>query len=195
MVALDGVYDLGPAVTDLLPGERSETERRLRADSDPELDALLDRLTAENPVARWAINHGMYVMGAATPRAFGAAYLDYHLRDGVASQIRCPALICEAAEDLFFAGQAGQLYDQLTCPRTLLEFTAEEGADAHCQAGAQRLALARIYDWLDDTLASVPDAPRALAARSGSPAGRRRPVQPCAGGPAALPRSSRRSPP
>ncbi|MEU5539871.1 alpha/beta fold hydrolase [Streptomyces sp. NPDC020362] len=163
VVALDGVYDLGPAVTNLLPGERSETERRLRADSDPELDALLDRMTTENPVLRWAIHHGMYVMGAATPRAFGAAYLDYHLRDGIASQIRCPALICEAAEDLFFAGQARQLYDDLTCPKTFLEFTAEEGADAHCQAGAQRLALARIYDWLDDRLEVVPDTARVLA--------------------------------
>ncbi|ANP51364.1 alpha-beta hydrolase superfamily lysophospholipase [Streptomyces griseochromogenes] len=163
VVALDGVYDLGPAVTNLLPGERSETERRLRADSDPEFDALLDRLTTENPVLRWAINHGMYVMGAATPRAFGAAYLDYHLRDGIASQIRCPALICDAAEDLFFGGQARQLYDDLTCPKTFLEFTAEEGADAHCQAGAQRLALARIYDWLDDTLAATRDSVRALA--------------------------------
>ncbi|MER7468011.1 alpha/beta fold hydrolase [Streptomyces sp. NPDC097981] len=164
VAALDGVYDLGPAVTGLLPGERSESERRLRADSDPELDALLDRMTTENPVLRWAINHGMYVMGAATPREFGAAYLDYHLRDGIASQIRCPALICEAAEDLFFAGQAKQLYDDLTCPRTLLEFTAEEGADAHCQAGAQRLAMARIYDWLDDTLGAVPDTAHARAA-------------------------------
>ncbi|MEV4613702.1 alpha/beta fold hydrolase [Kitasatospora sp. NPDC049258] len=164
VIALDGVYDLGPAVTDLLPGERGEIERRLRADSDPELDALLDRMMAGNPVLRWAINHGMYVMGVDTPRAFGAAYLDYHLRDGIASQIRCPALICDAAEDLFFAGQAKQLYDDLTCPRTFLEFTAEEGADAHCQAGAQRLAMARIYDWLDDTLGATRDSARALAA-------------------------------
>ncbi|MFB7502970.1 hypothetical protein [Streptomyces broussonetiae] len=57
-----------------------------------------------------------------------------------------------AAEDLSFAGQARQLYDHLTCPKTLIEFTAEEGADAHCRAGAQRLALARVYDRLDDTL-------------------------------------------
>ncbi|MGD3106152.1 alpha/beta hydrolase family protein [Streptomyces sp. YGL11-2] len=152
VVALDGVYDLGRAVTDIVPGDRDEVERRLRAASDPELDAQLDHLIAANPVLRWALNHGMYVMGADTPRAFGAAYLDYHLRDGIAEQITCPALICEAVEDLFFAGQARQLYDSLTCPKTLIEFTAEVGADAHCQAGAQRLALARIYDWLDDTL-------------------------------------------
>lgn len=36
------------------------------------------------------------------------------------------------------------------------EFTAEEGADAHSQVGAERLALARICNWLDDTL-GAPD--------------------------------------
>ncbi|MEU6216716.1 alpha/beta fold hydrolase [Streptomyces sp. NPDC047022] len=160
VVALDGVYDLSPAVTRFLPGERAEMERRLRADSDPELDAQLERMMAGNPVMRWAINHGMYVMGAATPRAFGAAYLDYHL-DGVAARIQCPALVCDAEEDLFFAGQAKQLYDELTCPKTFLEFTAQEGADAHCQSGAQRLALARVYNWLDDTLGRHEAAPTA----------------------------------
>jgi len=44
------------------------------------------------------------------------------------------------------------LFDHLTCPKTFLEFTVEEGADEHCQVGAQRLALARIYNWLDDAL-------------------------------------------
>ncbi|MFF3070511.1 alpha/beta hydrolase family protein [Kitasatospora sp. NPDC057936] len=152
VIALDGVYDLGEAVTKSVPGDRAVAERRLRALSDPELDFRFGRLMADDPVMRWALNHGMYVMGADTPRAFGAAYLDHHLRDGIAERIACPTLVCEAADDLFFAGQARQLYDHLTCPKTLIEFTTEEGADAHCQAGAQRLALARIYDWLDDTL-------------------------------------------
>jgi len=31
-------------------------------------------------------------------------------------------------------------------------FTNAEGAGAHCHTGAQRLAFARIYDWLDDHL-------------------------------------------
>jgi pimeloyl-ACP methyl ester carboxylesterase len=102
---------------------------------------------------RWAIEHGMFAMGVDTPRAFGAAYLDYHLRNGIAEQITCPTLVCAGADDGFFKGQPELLYQHLTCPKTLLEFTADEGADAHCQSGAQRLALARIYDWLDDVFA------------------------------------------
>ncbi|MET9411070.1 hypothetical protein ABZX90_35705 [Streptomyces sp. NPDC002935] len=28
----------------------------------------------------------------------------------------------------------------------------QEGGDAHCHPGAVRLAAARIFDWLDDTI-------------------------------------------
>lgn len=154
LIALDGVYDLSLVATSLFPGEAAEAERRLRADDDPEVDAALAAAMAADPTARWAIEHGMYVLGAATPRAFAAAYLDYHLRDGVAEQIRCPTLVCAGAEDDFFAGQPEMLFEHLTCPKTLLPFTAAEGAGAHCQAGAQRLAYARVYDWLDDVLSA-----------------------------------------
>ena len=51
----------------------------------------------------------------------------------------------------FFPGQAQELFEHLTCPKTFVEFTADEGADVHCQIGAQRLAFARIYDWLEET--------------------------------------------
>jgi hypothetical protein len=33
----------------------------------------------------------------------------------------------------------------------MIRLTIEEGAGAHCQVGADRLAAARIYDWLDNT--------------------------------------------
>ncbi|WP_040686768.1 alpha/beta hydrolase family protein [Nocardia vinacea] len=151
LIAVDGIYDLGDISTAGLPGERAELERRLRAAADPELDAAIEVAMAANPVMRWAISHGMYAMDVSTPRAFAASYLDYHVRDGIAEKIACPTLVCAGAEDGFFKGQPERLFAHLTCPKTLLEFTVEEGADAHCQSGAQRFAFARIYDWLDDT--------------------------------------------
>jgi hypothetical protein len=45
------------------------------------------------------------------------------------------------------------LFSGLTCKKTLLRFTKAEGAGAHCQMGAGLLAFARIFDWLDETLA------------------------------------------
>lgn len=160
LVAVDGVYDMGLTVRSVA-GDVPDLERRLRADEDPELDAEFARGIAASPVMRWATGQAQWVFGAATPRLGSAAQLDYHLRDGIAEKITCPALICDAPSDLFFAGQARLLSDHLTCPKTFLEFTEEEGADEHCQVGAQRLALARIYNWLDDTLGTPGQRTRA----------------------------------
>ncbi|MFJ4673852.1 alpha/beta hydrolase family protein [Kitasatospora purpeofusca] len=154
-IAVDGVFDLGQVSVRFTPHDREEAERLLRAEHAPELDTALDAVIADNATARWAFNHGMYVMGVDTPRAFGAAYLDYTLAGGIAERIQCPTLVCDAEEDEFFKGQPAQLYDHLTCPKTLMRFTLAEGAGAHCHPGAMRLALARIYDWLDDTLATT----------------------------------------
>ena len=154
MIAVDGAYDQGQTVR-AGAGDVPGLERRLRAGADPELDAQQARQMQASPVMRWAMEQAQWAFGVPTPRQACAAFLDYHLCDGIAEKIACPALIC-AASGLFFVGQARQLFDYLTCPKTFLKFTADEGADAHCQACAERPALARICNWLDDTL-GAPD--------------------------------------
>lgn len=66
LIAVDGVYDLGQVSTRNIPGDRDEAERLLRADSAPELDAGFEQIMSQDATARWAINHGMYVMGVDT---------------------------------------------------------------------------------------------------------------------------------
>ncbi|RKP53481.1 alpha/beta fold hydrolase [Pararobbsia silviterrae] len=155
-IADDGVYDLGETMMATFPPETREAVRvAMRAPSAPELDAALARTMQENSVARWYFTHGMYAFGVESPRAFMAAAMDYHLRDGIAERIQCPTLVCDAEKDLFFQGQPQKLFDHLTCPKTMIKFTDAEGAGAHCQMGASRLAYARIYDWLDETLAAL----------------------------------------
>jgi alpha-beta hydrolase superfamily lysophospholipase len=151
-IAVDGLYGLGATVTADFPGTRAEAESALRAPSAPEVDAALEQLMAHAPTVRWAATHGQYVMGVHTPREFFDTYLDYTLANGIAEQITCPTLVCDGEEDIFFHGQPQQLFDHLTGPRTLFTFTTAEGSGAHCHAGAQRISLARIYNWLDDTL-------------------------------------------
>jgi len=152
-IADDGVYDYGTAQLIGIPEQlRAQVLQAVMAPSAPQLDAQLDRMMKQNSVARWAFTHGMYAMGVTTPRGYLAAAQAYHLRDGIAEKIKCPTLVCDAEKDLFFKGQAQELYDHLTCPKTMLKFTDREGAGAHCEVGASRLAFARVYDWLDETL-------------------------------------------
>jgi pimeloyl-ACP methyl ester carboxylesterase len=148
VIAFDGVYDMSLVMAQPFGGDR---EAALAALGHPDADAHLYAAAAQNPVLRWAITHGMWALGADSPAAFARAYMDYHLRDGVAERIACPALVCAAPDDFAFKGQPEALYEHLTCEKTFMTFTAAEGADAHCQSGAQRLALARIADWLERT--------------------------------------------
>lgn len=154
------MFDLGVIATRGMQAPRLEMEKLLRAPAAPQVDDALAAYMKMDPTARWAFTHGMYVMGAKSPRGFLASYLDYNLT-GVAERIACPTLVLEAEDDLFFAGQPQALYGALRCPRTFLRFTTAEGAGDHCQGAALRTSLARSFDWLDDVLGLGAGAGRA----------------------------------
>jgi dienelactone hydrolase len=154
VVACDGIYDAAATITAALPWDRAEIDRRVQS-ADEELLSALAAMRTGNSTAQWAFDHGRYVLGATSDLEFLAKLRAYYLGNAVAEQINCPVLVCEAAGDLFFAGRTGgprDLYDHLSGPKTLLTFTAEEGADAHCHVGAERLLTGRVYDWLDTAL-------------------------------------------
>ena len=153
-IANDGLYDYASSYLAAVPAaQRDAFVAMIKAPGPSPLDKLLAGMMNSSPTARWSLIHGMYCFGAPTPRAYLAAALAYNLRDGVAEKIRCPTLVCDAESDLFFKGQPQALFDHLTCKKTMLRFTAAEGAGAHCEVGASRLAFARMFDWLDETLA------------------------------------------
>ena len=153
LIANDGVYDYSVAnLGSVSPAQRAAVEAAARAKEAPEFDRKLEEVMKTSPTAAWALTHGMFVTGTSSPRAYIAATLEYNLRDGIAEKISCPTLVLDAEEDIFFKGQPEELFDHLTCPKTFRRFTAAEGAGAHCQVGAHRLAFGRIYDWLDETL-------------------------------------------
>lgn len=154
LICNDGVYDYAAPHLAAVPAEEREAfAALLKAEHAPAVDQLLNAAMKQSPTARWAMTHGMYATGATSPRDYFAKTLDYNLKNGIAEQISCPTLVCDAENDLFFKGQPQQLYDHLTCKKTMIRFTGREGAGAHCQVGASRLAFARMFDWLDETLA------------------------------------------
>lgn len=149
LIAVDGVVDMGALM--LRPGS-SRTEVRDALRHDPAMANMLTDLANSDPSIRWALGHGPWAMGTTSPTEFAARLFDFQLEEGVVEQIACPTLICSGANDDLFDGQPAALYDRLTCPKTFMEFTDELGADAHCQAGAARLMVSAVSDWLDDTL-------------------------------------------
>jgi pimeloyl-ACP methyl ester carboxylesterase len=152
LVANDGIYDFG--VTQLAavpPDQREAFIAAVNRKEAPELDRKIVAGLNRSPSKKWGGDQAGFVMGEPTPHAVVAKMLTFHLRDGVAEQISCPALVLDAEEDMYLKGQPDALYEHLTCPKTIIRFTTAEGSGAHCQCGAARLAAARIFDWLDNT--------------------------------------------
>jgi dienelactone hydrolase len=146
-VAYDGVVSMAAAILGQLPPEL-DSQHRVAA-----MDSLAARRAQLSSTQRWGMSNALWVFRGATAQELIDEISKYDLTD-VADQITCPTLVCEAENDHFFAGQPRTLYEALHCPKTLLTFTAAEGAGEHCHVGALTLFHQRMFDWLDDTLAS-----------------------------------------
>jgi pimeloyl-ACP methyl ester carboxylesterase len=111
----------------------------------------LRKVMQRKPGIRWAIENGMFTFQVGSIWDLIDVTESWSL-EGVANEITCPTLVCEAEGDHFFAGQPKMLYDALTCPKTFMRFIAAEGAEEHCQLGALLLYNHRVFEWLDTTL-------------------------------------------
>lgn len=143
-IAYDGVFTMAAA----LPEPHQQPEQRVTA-----LQSLMTHRAAAPSSLRWMLSNGLWTLGVSTAQELIDEFSKYDLTD-VADKIACPTLVCEAENDQFFSGQPQMLYDALRCKKTLLKFTAAEGAEEHCHEGALTLFHQRMFDWLDETLVS-----------------------------------------
>jgi hypothetical protein len=146
-VADGGVWDVSTSWTDRLPPELVEL---LDAGDKTTFTQLMDEGMRED--------HELAAQVAFRTRPYGLPLFEtiqaarqYNL-DGVVERIRCPMLITDPEGEGFWPGQSQRLYDALPGPKALVQFTAAEGADLHCEPKAPALRAQRIFDWLDATL-------------------------------------------
>lgn len=117
--------------------------------------AVIDRMDAfiraDRTLAWKIIQRGFWVHGVSNLRDYLASTEQFTM-NGRAELIACPTLITQAENDGLAAG-AGAFFDTLRCPKTLVRFTAAEGAAGHCEMGNRSLLNRRVLDWLDEVLA------------------------------------------
>lgn len=145
-IANDGVYNFQFSEKTrpfLNPGDRTPEPH--------EYNEAAAKIMGFSTGIRWAIENGLFTFQAGSYYDLIQKTEPFTL-DGIAEKIQCPTLVCEAEADHFFAGQPQRLYDALTCPKTYMKFTAEEGAEEHCHFGALQLYNHRVFEWLDQTL-------------------------------------------
>lgn len=152
LVADPGMWDTADTIRAMLP---SPVRERF-PDVDPaELEPYLAEAVG-NPMARWKLQQrGLWVHGLPT---LGDLVVDlgrrYRLSE-VADRIACPTLLTTAEGDPL-GGGAQSLYEALTCPKTIVRFTAAEGAQGHCEGWNRSRFDQRVFDWLDEVLRQRP---------------------------------------
>jgi hypothetical protein len=102
-----------------------------------------------DPNARFNMKHGMWTTGSNSPYDLITGAKSYTIKD-IIKNITCPTLVLEAENDDSFPGQPKKVYDGLRSPKKYILFTQEEGAEEHCQSGANALSNQRIFDWVDE---------------------------------------------
>ncbi|MBB6098626.1 hypothetical protein HNR42_002061 [Deinobacterium chartae] len=147
-IADPGVVDVSSSWLENLPEELRDF---LHTQNKAAFDAAMTEYTQQVPEARATLAFRMRPYGMTSFYDVFQAVQAYTLR-GLTDRIRCPLLVTDPAREQFWPGQSRQLYDALTCPKTLVPFTAEDGSDLHCEPQALAVRDQRIFDWLDEVL-------------------------------------------
>lgn len=152
-IANGGVNDFLGGFTSIFNMPREEFLNFARSDSEGFNKAVKEKMEL-NSKAKWSFSHGMYVFGVNTPAEFILKGGDFYMK-GLAEKIQCPTLIVDSENDKLLRNQAKQLYNELTCHKDFILFTAEEGAEFHCKAGAKLIANERIFSWIEKILRDI----------------------------------------
>jgi dienelactone hydrolase len=80
--------------------------------------------------------------------------------NGILDRIAMPTYVVHGAEDVQLPlWHAERVYAELTCPKTLRVFTADETGSAHCQLDNLSQAHRSLLDWVADQVGLQPVAP------------------------------------
>lgn len=149
-VADPGVWNVGRAWTGHLPKSMMQL---LESGDKEKFDRNMRIGLGFNSEAKAYLAFRMRPYGKGSYYEAFHAVQQYNLKD-VAGKIQCPMLITNPEAEQFFPGQPKELYGMLQCPKTLIDFTTEQGAQLHCEVNSPGYRDFRICNWLDETLNS-----------------------------------------
>jgi hypothetical protein len=144
-IADPGVIDVSAAVVAKYPPEMLQlVDDGKKEDFD---NMMTEGLKYMEPAMRQMVQWRMKPYGTQSFYEWITMSRQYQARDVIA-QIRCPMFIADPDDEQFWPGQPQEVYGALTCPKTIVRFTREEGANWHCEPKARSLYDQRMFDWL-----------------------------------------------
>lgn len=148
-ILFDGVWSFSDSIWGILSPEAKAAFKAGDADAYNE---LVGKAMDANTQVRWTFTQGTFSFGVDTPYDLTVESEKMSLTDELVGRISCPTLVMEADGDQFFRGQPQRVYDAVQAPKTFARFTAEDGAENHCQSGALAFKDEVVFNWLDDAL-------------------------------------------
>jgi hypothetical protein len=150
-IADPGVFDVFAPWGDAIP---TELRQLLDSGDKQNFDRFFEEgMQAAPPGQRQNWEWRAKPYGLNSPFDVFTAARHYNLAD-VVDQITTPLLITDPDGEQFWPGQSQQLVEKLPGKKQLVVFTADEGADRHCEPLARSLLEQRMFGWLDETLRS-----------------------------------------
>jgi hypothetical protein len=125
----------------------------LHAAGPSAFDRAIDIAGAAMPDARWYFEDATWKHGVRTPHELIDELRRYDNAGGV-GRLRCKTLVIEGTAEDASPGEARRFYDALSAPKHWLELDDSTASQVHCQGGNQLLVQARLFDWLDEEVAS-----------------------------------------
>jgi len=154
LIANSGLYRLYEGIYAMFP----EEQLALIEKNPKKFNAIVAERAKEDVSIQWLFDNSVWRFGSKDYADFMVGQKKYTM-ENVAQNITCPTLLTESVSDAMFFGQAQKLYDALQCPKTLVFFTREEAAQAHCQMGANAISNEKIFNWLDEILLPADENP------------------------------------
>jgi alpha-beta hydrolase superfamily lysophospholipase len=154
LVADPGTWSIADLFRDVIVrmlGITPETAANLGELEQSVIDRVDAFIRSDRELYWKVVQRGFWVHGVDNLRAYLASAELFTMK-GRAELIQCPTLITMAENDPLSAG-APAFFEALRCPKTLMRFTAWEGAGAHCEMGNRSLLNRRVLDWLDEQFA------------------------------------------
>ena len=150
IACVDGLFDIYKIFSQNFPPalRKLHDEKNKEAFDDIVLKAMKDK---DNVKLRWGVEQGCWAFCTDSPYEFLEKNRVMSM-DGIAGNITCPVLVCDAEEDHFFAGQPRQLADSLGAKATFMHLTSEDSAQEHCHVGATDFTTAKVMDWIEEII-------------------------------------------
>jgi pimeloyl-ACP methyl ester carboxylesterase len=153
VIAFDVLWDmLDAALATRPPLVRLALRTLLALRADSLVDRMARRQMETDPLMRWGIEHGTYVMAVERPSQYLRRLGEFTTRH-ISSRITQDFLLLAGNADHYipiehFHRQARALTNVRSFTGRI--FTAAESAHTHCQIGNLGLALRVILDWVDE---------------------------------------------